>query len=397
MRILLTSEARFERPPDGTLWAAASSGSAMWNRYLEVFSSVLLVARVFDVKEPSAGCVQASTPGLTFCALPPYSGFQGFIRCRRAVRAAVAEAVRACPVVVVRSPSPVAFLAARCTRELGRPYGAQIVGDPDQVFSPGAFRHPLRVPLRYALTAAQRYVARHAAAVMFVTRRALQRKYPAHGRVFSGSDVALDDDAFSRERTVERHESKPFSLVTVAALDQPYKGLAVLLEALAKLRQMGRPATLTVAGAGALLRNFEAQARSLGVQGEVEFRGQLDQAGVRRTLDAADLFVLPSLTEGLPRALLEAMARGLPAIATDVGGIPELLPPECLVRPRDAAALARRIRDVMDDAAARQAMGQRNRSVAFEYHERLQAPMRHAFLLAVREACAGAMREAACA
>jgi len=369
----------------------------MWNRYLEVFSSVTLVARIFDVTEPSAGCVQASTQGLTFCALPAYSGLLGFARSGHAVRTAVADAVRACPVVVVRSPSPIAYLAARCARQLGRPFGAQIVGDPDQVFSPGAFRHPMRVPLRVAVTAAQRYVARHAAAVMFVTRHTLQHKYPAQGRVFSGSDVALDDDAFASGRSFDGHESKPFTLVTVAALDQPYKGIPVLLEALAELRRAGRPARLIVAGAGALLRDFEAQAESLDVQGQIEFKGQLDQHGVRRALDAADLFVLPSLTEGLPRALLEAMARGLPAIATSVGGIPELLPAECLVPPRNAIALARRIRQVMDDPVARRSMGQHNRSVALEYHERIQAPRRQAFLLAVREACVGAMREAACA
>jgi len=91
------------------------------------------------------------------------------------------------------------------------------------------------------------------------------------------------------------------------------------------------------------------------------------------------------------------MARGLPAVATNVGGIPELLPPECLVPPKNAAALAQRIAALMDDAAARRAMGQRNREVADRYHERLQAPRRRAFLLAVREACGSGLPEAACA
>jgi glycosyltransferase involved in cell wall biosynthesis len=397
MRILLTSEARFERAPDGTVWASAASGSTIWNRYLEVFSAVKLAARMVDVQYPSAGCVQASTPGLTFCALPPYSGLGGFARSGRTVRAAETDAVRVCPAVVVRSPSPIAYLAARSALRMGRRYGAQIVGDPDQVFSPGAFQHPLRVPLRYAVTAAQKYVARHAAAVMFVTSQVLQRKYPAEGRVFAGSDVALDDDAFIAERSFERHESKPFTLVTVAALDQPYKGIAILLDALSELRQTGRFVQLFVAGAGVLLPELEARAQSLGLNSNVQFMGQLDREGVRRMLDAGDVFVLPSLTEGLPRALLEAMARGLPAIATNVGGIPELLPPEDLVPPRNATALARRLRDLMDDAVARRAMGERNRDIAYRFHERVQAPLRRAFLLAVRDACAAATREAVCA
>jgi glycosyltransferase involved in cell wall biosynthesis len=119
--------------------------------------------------------------------------------------------------------------------------------------------------------------------------------------------------------------------------------------------------------------------------------------GVQRALDRADLFVLPSLTEGLPRALLEAMARGLAAVATTVGGIPELLPADCLVPPRNAVALARRLREVMAQPAALMAMAQRNQEVARTYHDRVQTPIRRAFLRAVRDMSSAGHREAACA
>ena len=113
-------------------------------------------------------------------------------------------------------------------------------------------------------------------------------------------------------------------------------------------------------------------------------------------LDSAHLFVLPSLTEGLPRALLEAMARGLPAVATAVGGVPELLPPSCLVPPRQAKALAARIGDVVRDENARQRLGEENRRRATEYHVRLQAPVRREFLHFVRDA-SSSRQEARCA
>src|SRR5207247_3533876 len=128
----------------------------------------------------------------------------------------------------------------------------------------------------------------------------------------------------------------------------------------------------------------------------VEFLGQLDREGVQRALDRADVFVLPSLTEGLPRALLEAMARGLPAVATTVGGIPELLPADWLVPPRNAVALARRLREVMaTPPAALMAMAQKNQEVARAYHERVQMPIRRAFLLAVRDVSSARHWEAA--
>jgi glycosyltransferase involved in cell wall biosynthesis len=396
MRVLLTSEAKFERTADGTIWASTPNGASVWSRHLDVFSTVLVLARVADVREPSSGYVQASGDGIGFCPLPPYSGFGGLLRNGQSVHAIVSRAIRACPAIIVQTPSPVAYLAARLAIFRRRPYGAQIVGDPDQVFSAGAFRHPLRVPLRHAAAAAQRQVARDASVVMFVTRNVLQRKYPSSGRVFSGSDVALDDSAFVCERPLRRREDGALTLITVASLDQPYKGIAVLLDAVGELCRSGRLVKLIVAGGGALLGELQAQAQSLGIAANVEFLGQLDREGVQRALDRADVFVLPSLTEGLPRALLEAMARGLPAVATTVGGIPELLPADCLVPPRNAVALARRLREVMAKPAALMAMAQVNQEVARAYHERVQTPIRRAFLLAVRDV-SSADCEAACA
>jgi glycosyltransferase involved in cell wall biosynthesis len=206
--------------------------------------------------------------------------------------------------------------------------------------------------------------------------------------------VSLDDEAFRVDRSCRR-SADPFTLVSVAGLDQPYKGTAILLNTLRELRQDGARIRLRLVGAGTLLPDLQRQAGALGVQDDVEFLGQLDRAGVRRSLDSGDLFVLPSLTEGLPRALLEAMARGLPAVATAVGGVPELLSPECLVPARDPHALAGLIRRLMEDAAALDSLGRRNREIARAHHDRHQEPVRKAFLLEVHRACAASGGEAA--
>jgi phosphatidyl-myo-inositol dimannoside synthase len=397
MRVLLTSEARFERTGDGAIWAPAAYDAALWSRYLDVFSAVTVAARVTEVQRPSSGCVEASGPQIAFCALPAYSGLRGLIQNSGLVRTTMSRAVESCPALIVRTPSAVAYFAARMAMARGRAYGAQIVGDPDRVFASGAFRHPLRVPLRRVATAAQKRLSRHAAAVMFVTTHVLQRKYPTRGRAFAASDVALDDAAFAVERSREWRPPEPFTVVTVAALDQPYKGTAVLLEAIHALRRTDFRVRLRVVGTGRLLPAFQARAHALGIDSQVDFLGQLDRPSVRRELDAAQLFVLPSLTEGLPRALLEAMARGLPAVATRVGGVPELLTPDCLIQPNDAESLATKIRELAQDTGTRAALGQRNRQKAYAYHERLQAPVRNAFLLAVRDACAVDRHGAACA
>jgi glycosyltransferase involved in cell wall biosynthesis len=153
-------------------------------------------------------------------------------------------------------------------------------------------------------------------------------------------------------------------------LAQLYKAPAVLLEAIARCVGAGLDLGLTVVGDGKHRSELEAQARMLGLAERVCFLGQLTAGDpVREQLDHADLFVLPSLTEGLPRAMIEAMARALPCVGSTVGGIPELLPPEDTVPAGDAAALARKIREVVTALERMARMSTRNLAKAREYSD----------------------------
>jgi glycosyltransferase involved in cell wall biosynthesis len=131
---------------------------------------------------------------------------------------------------------------------------------------------------------------------------------------------------------------------------------------------------------------LEARAAAHGLAGRVSFRGQLTVGGpVRAQLDAADLFVLPSYQEGLPRAMVEAMARALPCLGSTVGGIPELLPEEDLVPPGRADALAAKIREVAADPPRLARMSARNLAKAAEYRADILHERRRAFYRCVRE------------
>ncbi len=101
-----------------------------------------------------------------------------------------------------------------------------------------------------------------------------------------------------------------------------------LLAALAAFRDAGHPAvTLTIAGDGELRAQLEQRAGELDLAGAVRFVGAVPKQRVAALMREADLFVLSSHHENLPCVLLEAMASGLPSVATDVGGVAELLAP----------------------------------------------------------------------
>lgn len=130
-------------------------------------------------------------------------------------------------------------------------------------------------------------------------------------------------------------------LWVVAGRLEEQKGHAVLLEALAEVWKRGLDFTLAVAGDGSLRGALEAKAKALGIEKKVHFLGMLEDVGP--LLAAADGVVLPSLWEGLPLTLLEAMARSRPVIATAVGGVPEVVEDGVhgmLVPERNAGALA---------------------------------------------------------
>jgi glycosyltransferase involved in cell wall biosynthesis len=165
----------------------------------------------------------------------------------------------------------------------------------------------------------------------------------------------VDTDAFHPPS--ERPANAPPRLLTVAALAAK-KGLANLLDAIAELRP-SRPLTLDLVGEGEERTALEARARELGLDGAVRFHGELPKSEVAALMRESDLFVLPSLFENLPCVLIESLASGLPFVASDVGGVRELVdgPGGSLVAPGDPRALAAAIATALDqrerlDAAA---------------------------------------------
>lgn len=155
-------------------------------------------------------------------------------------------------------------------------------------------------------------------------------------------------------------------LVAVGRLE-PVKGFDLAIAALARLQAREPGARLCLIGAGREEPRLRALAADHGVADKVEFAGFLDRDRIRRRLREADAFVLSSRSEGMPLALLEAMACGLPALATRVGGVPEVVTPGTgvLVAPESAEALADGLSELLMD-------GQRMSGMARAAHRRAQ-------------------------
>jgi glycosyltransferase involved in cell wall biosynthesis len=142
----------------------------------------------------------------------------------------------------------------------------------------------------------------------------------------------------------------------------PEKGFDRLIAAAGAVTRAEPDTGFVVFGDGPLRGALAAQIAERGLQDRFVLAGF--RTDLQRLLPQLDLAVLSSLTEGLPVVLLEALAAGVPAVSTAVGGVPEVIEDGVhgyLVPPNDPGALARRILDALRDDAARRAMGERGR------------------------------------
>jgi glycosyltransferase involved in cell wall biosynthesis len=150
------------------------------------------------------------------------------------------------------------------------------------------------------------------------------------------------------------------------------KGVRVLIDAFSTVHANDPDARLVLVGDGPERKGLEAYVANAGCGNAVRFTGYLSQDEVAAELRAADLFVLPSFAEGVPVVLMEALASGLPVIATRIAGIGELVEPGAtgeLVAPGDVAGLTLAIEQLLADPVLRREMGQNGRiRVEAEYN-----------------------------
>jgi glycosyltransferase involved in cell wall biosynthesis len=140
-----------------------------------------------------------------------------------------------------------------------------------------------------------------------------------------------------------------YQLISIGSLEQMYKSPDIVINAIRLLHSENYKVELTWVGDGANMNRMKELVEDLKLQNSVLFTGILSKEYVKMNLDNSDVFVLVSRTEGLPRAMVEAMSRGLPCIGSNVGGIPELLDNQMIIEPNDSRALADKVKSLIDN------------------------------------------------
>lgn len=333
MKIFIASDIYISEH-EGKLYAK-NQYSTILRRYFEAFGAFKLCCRRNSVDVLNADYTDI-TDWVT-CFIP----VEHLIKVKlRTYDKLIAKELKDCDLLIARCPGTLSSLAVKYARKQGKPYFAEIMGCPwdslrnhsllGKILAPNAFFNMKRV-------------VKNADYALYVTHEFLQKRYPCDHETVGVSDVLIQntDEQVLRGR-LERIQNRNDSIVTLmtsAAVNVKYKGQEYVIRAIPLLNKNGIKVKYVMAGGGSQDR-LRRIAQKCGVEDQVVFLGRQPLEDVFRNLDEADIYIQPSLQEGLPRAVVEAMSRGCPVVGARTGGIPELIGPECLVEKKSPEAIA---------------------------------------------------------
>jgi len=378
-RLLIVTDATFYRLGDQVLDRGGFERRC-FDDYCAEFDEVRVAARVAD-RLPATGLPRADGDGLSFVDLQPAQGLARALAPRARHCGALQRAVGWADALCLRLPAVAGWHAARLARAQRKPAMFELTGDPLAV-GPGGLAARIEGRL---LDRRTRWIVRRCRLGSYVSASHLQARYPAapDATTASISSIRLERARLRAPRT-ERWQSDRLRLIHVGSFS-PVKNQALLIEGVRRARAEGLPIALKLVGEGATWARIERMVRAHGLEDRVTLTGHLPgPERVMAEMAAADALVMPSWSEGLPRAVLEAMAVGLPVLGSDVAGIRQLLPHWLLFDPALPASLLERCRVLFDDVAYRRAAAHGSSKVR-EFTADVLSARRRALLAELRQ------------
>lgn len=385
MKLVIYLEERFLKDSNGVHYSL-SFYDAFWKRYLNSFDSLLVVARIknldFEEKIP-IGYQPTNLSNVHFYELPYYQGVQLAVLKMPQLIFSIFSVSTKNNIHLLRLPGLISVLALMFLVIWRKRYAVELVGDPYDVFdSKSGVGGRLASIYRLFFTSFTKFGVKCADAVAYVTKTKMQSRYKASNKAFTThySSIILYNYIILKEKNIIAFDAvERFNILLVGSLEQRYKGFDLVLAAYHKIKDNFQNIKIYIIGDGIYKQELVDLVNRLQIQHQVCFLGKMSREKVLEIMDQADLFVMPSRTEGLPRALIEAMARGVPAIGSNVGGIPELLNDEFLFEKENLTELTKLLLKVIPDKTLRVKMSQLNIEIAKEYRSELLESRRNKF------------------
>ena len=390
MRLLLIqSGPRAVRDNEGNVYVNSNSDRTLWERYRKYCGELRLLLRgvsgTFTKEEALAKFSRFDESLVPMIIIPdiyrPRINFFN-MRMRAEAKRILSEEIMNADRIIIRTPGMwPSTLALKLCRKFGRSYLIEAV---EFAFDLRWYsRNPIvRLFAPYAEAKSRKEIAR-APYVSYVTSRKLQERYPTNGKSLGCSDVEL---AESDSSVMGRHKaanpggiSRPVIFGTAAGISR-LKGQEYVIRAIHELEKRGiTNIEYHLAGADETGETVRL-AETLGLGGRVKFFGPVPHDKIFDWYDSLDVYIQPSMTEALCRALIEAMSRALPIACSDAGGNSELASGDMLFKAGNVKEIAE-VMVKMLDPEIREREAIRSFTKAQEFEKRRLDPIRDKFYM----------------
>jgi len=312
MKLLFVHDHKF-RKINNSFYSTGGLNDEVLSRYTNIFDEVIVFSRVIEEQNESNKYSKITNSKVTI------------INSLTATKDLIKELVKKTDKVIVRMPCFNGIKFLPLCRKLNRNYLIELVACPWDSFWNYDWRGKVIAPFIYLFNKIE---VSKAPNVLYVTEKFLQRRYPNKNNTLACSDVVLKKNSeevlINRKEIIEK--SKPIiNLGTLAAIDVKYKGQDRVIKAMGVLAKKGiYNYKYYLAGNGDKTYLLKL-ARKLHIDNNIIFDGGIPHEQIDDWFKKIDIYIQPSLQEGLPRSLVEAMSNALPCIGSTTGGIPELL------------------------------------------------------------------------
>lgn len=353
---------------------------AVFSRYISATDRLTVYSRMEETKLANS-LTKITAKNVNFCPVEGQNFSRVFTKnISKNIKLALAE-IKNTDFIVVRLPSFLGLFILFLNLFFKKKFFIELVGDAKEALLTSTTEANIFFKIFVIFFAfLNAFFVKRADGVIYVTESALQSKYPTIALQSYASNVELKIEDKLLNLQTYQNEKPYYKIGMIGSFNNSYKGIDDAIRAVYMLSKKENIVHLHILGSGKLKSEYLAMAKEMGLVDNIIFDDVLSGGTeVNQWLDSLDLYIQPSRTEGLPRALIEAMARGLPAVATNVGGIPELLPSEFLIPPNAPQELANKIELLISSQQLRYEQGRANYNKAREYDSEILRQRRTKF------------------
>lgn len=319
-------------------------------RYRQYIKDVVVALRCSKANAAKPAWLRIDGEGINVVPIPdPPSPLRALMMFPKFFRAGY-RAINSCDRYLLKLPEPTAIFFGLLLVLLRKKYAVEVMADSRAGILFAKSKMPFVRFYALLFDELTKLLVRRAGCAAYVSNY-LRSRYPNKLReqewVFCSAE--LEDQIIGKPKPVESFNVRPFKIFSAGRFSAE-KGHIYLVRAFKKVCESAkRDVELHLVGDGPERCHLEKEVKDLGISNFVHFHGYVRKGPqLFSLLDQAHLLVIPSLTEGMGRGMIEAMARGLPCLASNVGGIPEYLDGNSLFPPADPKAIAEKILSILD-------------------------------------------------